>query len=98
MMNRTILHCKINNFYISFHEAQDTTLRTRALCICDNGIVIAVNNNAQKCGISLGDNIDNVKIKAPDAKITSAQYSEYKKADQTFYDICLRYSHLCEYA
>lgn len=98
MMNRVILHCKVDNFYISVHEAQNNSLSTTAFYIFNNNTIIDVNNNARSYGISKGDDIYNIKINDTAINAIPADYDKYLAIDKELYNIYSRYSMLCEYA
>ena len=61
-MERTILHCDLNNFYASVECAKDPNLRDIPLAIAGNqelrhGIILAKNQLAKQMGIKTGQAI-----------------------------------------
>ena len=69
-MERTILHCDMNNFYASVECMLNPDLRDKAVAVCGSveerhGIVLAKNYKAKAFGVSTGEAIWQAKQKCP---------------------------------
>ncbi len=61
-MERTILHCDMNNFYAYVECMLNSSLRDKAVAVCGSveerhGIVLAKNYKAKAFGVSTGEAI-----------------------------------------
>lgn len=90
-MQRTILHCDLNNFFASVEVLRDPTLRGKPVAVCGDpakrgGIVLAKSEEAKKYGVRTGDVIWEAKQKCPDLVIVPpSHYSQYAKKVQDIY-------------
>lgn len=89
-MDRTILHCDMNNFYASCECAQNPSLRGKPIAVCGSkeerhGIVLAKNELAKACGVQTGEAIWQAEQKCKGLVVV-----------QPHYDLYLRYSKLAK--
>ena len=83
-MERTILHCDMNNFYASVECFLDPSLKPYPVAVCGNveerhGIVLAKNYKAKGYGVSTGEAIWQAKKKCPGLVVVPPHYEEYVK-------------------
>lgn len=83
-MDRTILHCDMNNFYASVECFLDPKLKPFPIAVCGSaeerhGIVLAKNYKAKGCGVTTGEAIWEAKQKCPDLVVVPPHYDEYMK-------------------
>lgn len=83
-MNRTILHCDMNNFYASVECFLDPKLKPFPVAVCGDveerhGIVLAKNYKAKGYGVSTGEAIWQAKQKCPGLVVVPPHYEEYMK-------------------
>ena len=100
-MDRTILHCDMNNFFASVECMLDPTLRGRPIAVCGNveerhGIVLAKNELAKKCGVKTGEALWQAKEKCRDLLAVPPHYDEYVKISRLARQIYGRYTELVE--
>ena len=67
-MNRTVLHCDMNNFFASVECMLDPALKNYPIAVCGSvedrhGIVLAKNELAKKCGVKTAEAIWQAKAK-----------------------------------
>ncbi|MBQ7338869.1 MAG: DNA polymerase IV [Clostridia bacterium] len=94
-MNRTILHCDMNNFYASVECHLNPALAPHPIAVCGeteerHGIVLAKNYLAKDYGVRTGEAVWQAKQKCPSLLIVPPHYEEYVKvsraARQIYYD------------
>ena len=100
-MERTILHCDMNNFFASVECMLDPSLRSHPVAVCGSveerqGIVLAKNELAKKCGVKTAEPLWQAKIKCPDLVAVPPHYDEYVKMSRLAKQIYLRYTDLVE--
>ena len=87
-MEKSILHCDMNNFYASVECVLNPDLKNYAIAVCGSekerhGIVLAKNYKAKDKGVKTGDTIWQAKLKCPDIVIIDSpnyeQYAIYSK-------------------
>ena len=83
-MERTILHCDMNNFYASVECFLNPSLKPYPVAVCGSaeerhGIVLAKNYKAKAFGVSTGEAIWQAKQKCKDLVVVPPHYEEYMK-------------------
>lgn len=83
-MERTVLHCDMNNFYASVECMLEPSLASHAVAVGGSvenrhGIVLAKNYKAKACGVSTGEPIWQAKQKCPSLVVVPPHYEEYLK-------------------
>ena len=97
-MDKSILHCDMNNFYASVECVLNPDLKEKPIAVCGNekerhGIVLAKNYKAKDKGIKTGDTIWQAKLKCPDIIIIdNPRYDEYVKFSKKALDIYKRFT------
>ena len=96
-MERTILHCDMNNFYASVECMLNPALRSKAVAVCGSaeerhGIVLAKNYKAKEYGVATGDVIWQAKQKCPCLTVVPPHYEEYMKYSRLARNIYERYT------
>lgn len=89
-MERSVLHCDLNNFFASVECVRHPELWEKPVAVCGSmaerhGICLAKNYAAKKFNIRTGDTVLAVKQKCPDVVIVEPHYEAYEK-----------YSHLAQ--
>lgn len=97
IMNRTILHCDLNNFYASVEQKLHPKYEGMPLAVCGNpqmrhGIVLAKNTIAKKMGVQTGEAIWMAKQKCPDLVVISPHFDEYVKHSKQVFNIYTQYT------
>jgi len=94
-MQRTILHCDMNNCYASIEMISNPQWRGKAIAVCGSqedrhGIVLAKSEEAKKFGVNTAETVWQAKQKCPDLIIVPPHYEEYLKysrlARKIYYD------------
>lgn len=94
-MERTILHCDMNNCYASIEMISNPQWRGKAIAVCGSqedrhGIVLAKSEEAKKFGVKTAETVWQAKQKCPDLIIVPPHYEEYLKysrlARKIYYD------------
>lgn len=83
-MARNILHCDINNFYVSVECMLSPELKQYPVAVCGSveerhGIVLAKNYKAKAFKVATGDAVWQAKQKCPDLVVVPPHYEEYLK-------------------
>ena len=83
-MERTILHCDMNNFYASVECFLNPDLKPYPVAVCGSveerhGIVLAKNYKAKSCGVTTGEAVWQAQQKCRDLVIVPPHYEEYMK-------------------
>ena len=100
-MERTILHCDMNNFYASVECMLNPTLRGHPVAVGGDvenrhGIILAKNYEAKKFGIQTGEALWQAKQKCPKLIIVPPHYEEYLKYSRLAHSIYSDYTDLIE--
>ena len=96
-MNRSILHCDMNNFYASVECMLDPSLRKYPVAVCGSveerhGIVLAKNYAAKAFDVKTGDAVWQAKQKCKDLVVVPPHYEEYIKYSKLARNVYSRYS------
>lgn len=83
-MERTILHCDLNNYFASVECLSHPEWRDVPMAVCGSveerhGIVLAKNYPARAYGIKTGDTVFQAKAKCPVLVIAPTHYREYMR-------------------
>lgn len=100
-MERTILHCDMNNFYASVECMLNPQLKGHPVAVCGStaerhGIVLAKNYEAKKYNIQTGEVVWQAKQKCRDLIIVNPHYEQYIKYSKLAREIYNRYTDLVE--
>ena len=100
-MERTILHCDMNNFYASVECMLNPSLRGHPVAVGGDvenrhGIILAKNYEAKKFGIQTGEALWQAKQKCPKLVIVPPHYEEYLKYSRLAHSIYADYTDLIE--
>ena len=96
-MDRTILHCDLNNFYASVEILANPTLKGKPVIVCGNpekrhGIVLAKSNEAKKMGVVTGEAIWQAQKKCPDLVCVPPRHSVYGDISKQVFGIYAQYT------
>lgn len=96
-MERSILHCDMNNFYASVECLLHPELRGVPVAVCGSveerhGIVLAKNYLAKAAGVKTGEAVWQAKQKCPDLRIADPHYEEYLKFSHLAHGIYEQYT------
>ena len=96
-MERTILHCDLNNFYASVEILADPTLKGKPIIVCGNpekrhGIVLAKSNEAKKMGVVTGEAIWQAQRKCPDLICVPPRHGVYGEISKQVFGIYAQYT------
>ncbi len=83
-MERTILHCDLNNFYASCECMLDPSIKDKPVAVCGSveerhGIVLAKNYHAKRYGIETAETVWSALAKCPDLVIIEPHFELYVK-------------------
>ncbi len=100
-MERTILHCDLNNFYASVECLYNPSIRDCPVAVCGSqdlrhGIVLAKNYIAKKYKITTGEAIWQAKQKCPNLVVVNPNYSLYLRFSREAREIYSKYTNLIE--
>ncbi|MBQ8287935.1 MAG: DNA polymerase IV [Clostridia bacterium] len=100
-MERTILHCDMNNFYASCECALDPSLYGKPIAVCGSqeerhGIVLAKSEPAKACGVKTGEAIWQAKQKCPGLLVVPPHYELYLQYSKLAREIYAEYTDLIE--
>ncbi len=92
IVNKTILHCDLNNFYASVEQKLHPEYDGMPLAVCGNpearhGIVLAKNQIAKQAGIQTGETVWSAKQKCPDLVLVQPHFDEYVKYSKEVFAI-----------
>ncbi len=101
MMERTILHCDMNNFYASCECAVNPELRGKPIAVCGSveerhGIVLAKSELAKAKGVRTGEAIWQARQKCPGLIIVPPRYPLYHHYSKQARAIYAEYTDLIE--
>jgi len=96
-MERTVLHCDLNNFFASVECVLHPEYGDRPVAVCGSveerhGICLAKNYAAKRFGVQTGDTVGTVLQKCPNAIIAEPHYEEYEKFSHLTQQIYARYT------
>ncbi|HOV69994.1 MAG TPA: DNA polymerase IV [Clostridia bacterium] len=96
-MNRTVLHCDLNNFYASVECRENPTLKDKPVAVCGSikerhGIVLAKNYIAKEFGIITGEPVIHALKKCPSLVILPPDMQKYEEASAHVRRICMDYT------
>lgn len=91
-MDRTILHCDLNNFYASVEQKAHPEYDGMPLAVCGDpevrhGIVLAKNMLAKQAGVTTGEAVWISKKKCPGIVFVPPHYDEYVKYSKQVFGI-----------
>ena len=100
-MERSILHCDMNNFYASVECYLNPKLSAYPIAVCGeteerHGIVLAKNYKAKEFGVITGEAVWQAKQKCPGLVVISPHYDEYVKFSKGAREIYSRYTDMIE--
>ncbi|MGB5823216.1 MAG: DNA polymerase IV [Proteocatella sp.] len=100
-MERTILHCDMNNCYASIEMISNPQWRGKAIAVCGSqedrhGIVLAKSEEAKKFGVKTAETIWQAKQKCPDLIVVPPHYEEYIKYSRLARKIYYEYTNQVE--
>ena len=100
-MERTILHCDMNNFYASVECMLNPQLKGHPVAVGGDvenrhGIILAKNYEAKKFGIQTGEALWQAKQKCCNLIIVPPHYEEYLKYSRLAHSIYEDYTNLIE--
>lgn len=100
-MEKTILHCDMNNFYASVECMLNPKLKGHPVAVCGateerHGIVLAKNYEAKAYGVSTGEAVWQAQEKCRDLIVVPPHYEEYIKYSRLARDIYNRYTDLIQ--
>ena len=96
-MDKTILHCDLNNFYASVEALAHPELSGLPIVVCGNpelrhGIVLAKNQIAKAAGVQTGEPIWQSKQKCPDVVFLRPHFDKYVYYSKIVFDIYTNYT------
>ena len=91
-MDRTILHCDLNNFYASVEQKAHPEYDGMPLAVCGDpearhGIVLAKNMLAKAAGVATGEAIWLARTQGPGIVFVPPHYDEYVRYSKQVFDI-----------
>ena len=100
-MERSILHCDMNNFYASVECYLNPRLNDHPIAVCGeteerHGIVLAKNYRAKAFGIITGEAVWQANKKGPNLVVVPPHYDEYVKFSKGAREIYSRYTDMIE--
>lgn len=100
-MDRTILHCDLNNFFASVAVLDNPTIKNCPIAVTGSteerhGIVLAKNELAKRCGVVTAEAIWQAKKKCPELVCVPPNYHRYNEVSAAVREIYLRYSDIVE--
>lgn len=101
MAPRAILHCDLNNFYVSVASRDDETLKGKPVAVGGSieerhGIILAKSEEAKKFGVATGEAIWQAKQKCPSLIIVPPDFKRYQYFSLMVRKIYERYTDLVE--
>ena len=100
-MDRSILHCDMNNFYASVERLYNSDLAGKPAAVCGDrelrhGIVLAKSEEAKRCGVKTGEAIWQAQAKCPELVIVPTHFDRYVKYSRLAREIYCEYTDLVE--
>ena len=101
MIERTILHSDVNNFFASVECATRPELKDKPVAVAGDpekrtGIILAKNEIAKKSGVQTGQTIFEAKRICPELVCLSPHYGLYEDISQRLHEVYLQYTDLVE--
>lgn len=101
MIERTILHSDVNNFFASVECASRPELKGLPVAVAGDpekrtGIILAKNEIAKSKGIKTGQTIFEAKRLCPELVCLAPHYSQYEDISKRLHEIYLQYTDLVE--
>ena len=98
---RAILHCDLNNFYVSVASRDNETLKGKPVAVGGSveerhGIILAKSEEAKKFGVTTGEAIWQAKQKCPSLIIVPPDFKRYQHFSLMVRKIYERYTDLVE--
>lgn len=96
-MEKTILHCDLNNFYASVEQKLHPEYDGMPLAVCGNpearhGIVLAKNMLAKKVGVQTGETLWSARQKCPDIVFVQPHFDEYVRHSKQVFEIYTQFT------
>ncbi|MBQ9121434.1 MAG: DNA polymerase IV [Clostridia bacterium] len=96
-MQRTILHCDMNNFFASVECLKAPHLRDVPMAVCGDvearhGVVLAKNEKAKALGIITGETVYSAKQKCPSLVTVVPHHGEYAEFSRKAFEIYSRFT------
>lgn len=96
-MERSILHCDLNNFYASVACKAHPEFKSLPLAVCGDaearhGVVLAKNEIAKSFGVRTGEPIWQAKQKCANMVVTGTDFASYKYYSKKAQEIYARYT------
>jgi len=100
-VDRTILHCDINNCYASIETMLNPQYKGKPIAVCGlqeerHGIVLAKSEEAKVFGVKTGEVIWQAKQKCPELIIVPPHYEEYLRYSKLIRNIYYDYTNQVE--
>lgn len=97
IMDRTVLHCDLNNFYASVEQKLHPEYDGLPLAVCGDpqkrhGIVLAKNQLAKEAGVKTGEPIWQSKQKCPNIVFVAPHFNEYVAYSKQVFEIYTRFT------
>jgi len=97
---RAILHCDLNNFYVSVASRDNETLKGKPVAVGGSveerhGIILAKSEEAKKFGVTTGEAIWQAKQKCPSLIIVPPDFKRYQHFSLMVRKIYERYTDPC---
>lgn len=101
MIEKTILHIDVNNYYASVECTTNPNLKDKPLAVTGNpekrtGIILAKNQIAKSFGIKTGETIWQAKQKCPELITMGPHYALYEKISKQLHELYLQYTDFVE--
>lgn len=96
-MERTILHCDLNNFYASVEQLHHPEYDGLPLAVSGNpkmrhGIILAKNQIAKQCGVQTGEPIWQALRKCPNMVLVPPRFEDYVAYSKQVFEIYTGYT------
>lgn len=96
-MDKTVLHCDLNNFYASVEQKTHPEYDGMPLAVCGNpkmrhGIILAKNQLAKNAGVTTGEAIWEAQSKCPGLILVPPHFDEYVKYSNEVFSIYTEYT------
>ncbi len=100
-MERSILHCDMNNFYASVERLYDSSLMGKPIAVCGDekmrcGIVLAKSEEAKRYGVKTGEAIWQAQAKCRELVIVPTHFERYAHFSRLAKEIYCQYTDLVE--
>ncbi|MDO4552747.1 MAG: DNA polymerase IV, partial [Bacillota bacterium] len=100
-MDRTILHCDMNNFYASVELLSHPELAGRPVAVCGNpenrhGIILAKNGEAKAFGVVTAETVWQARKKCPGLVLLPPHHSRYARYSRLINEIYRQYTDMVE--